>query len=516
MFDSHCIHRLLFTCLLLLKLFPFTLQADDVAELAITKNAYMEQRNEWILQNQKMNMSSRLVLTDDERKLDVHLKKIVSDFRNKFIASNLFCPARNFLKAKTCVESSPLFKILKKMPKGGLLHIHTGSTGSARVLVEMACSDENCYMYLGDDGPVINGTMNFFPRNAVPEGYQSMKYLAAKDANFVEKVISMISMTPADSFSHNPWDKFDACFDRIKLILQYKPVFIEYYTKAFEVLCEDNIQFVEVRAGIKELRSSIDLHDINGRPYSRHEVIELYRTIMQSLQVKYPDFKLKLIISNQRSGDLSEEKVLLEEAFKLRAENPDLIAGYDLVGDESTGHTTLYFLDNLLSAASVFAKKYNIDLPYFFHDGESDWENDSNLFDAILLQSKRIGHGFNLFYFPWLIGQIKKQDICLEICPISNQLLGYVNDLRIHPAANYMRQGVPCVIGSDDPMVLSTSGLSYDFWEVIMAWDLSLADIKQFCINSINYSTLNAKEKQDALNKWQNGWNAFVKQTLLD
>jgi adenosine deaminase CECR1 len=56
-----------------------------------------------------------------------------------------------------------------------------------------------------------------------------------------------------------------------------------------------------------------------------------------------------------------------------------------------------------------------------------------NLYDAILLGTKRIGHGFNLALHPHLIEIVKKEKICVECCPISNIVLGYTKDLRTHP-----------------------------------------------------------------------------------
>ena len=69
----------------------------------------------------------------------------------------------------------------------------------------------------------------------------------------------------------------------------------------------------------------------------------------------------------------------------------------------------------------------------FLHAGESTNRTNSELYDAILLGTNRIGHGFNLIMHPNLIELVKKNNICIESCPVSNKVLGYVHDLRTHP-----------------------------------------------------------------------------------
>lgn len=473
-------------------------------------SCYLKVRKELISLDASRSFSSRIQLNEDEQNLENYLQTFCYHFWNHFLESNLFPPSRNFTEAKSSIESTLLFRVLKRMPKGGILHIHADSTGSATWLIKRALTDENSYIYMQDDGTVLKGTMRIFKKSDVPQGYQSIKELVAQDKNFISEIVNMVTMDSHDTGSVNPWLKFNDCFARIEHLLYYEPIFREYYKHAFETIIEDNILFVELRTNLD------NLFDLNGKTYGTQEVIDIYRKILNEIQKNHPDFKLKLIFSDLRSKNIEEACANLEKAFRLRRDNKDLIVGYDLVGFETSGHTLLYYLDNLLTEASLFEKKYNVNLPYFFHAGESGWGHDRNTYDAVLLQSKRIGHGFNLVHSPELIQLIKKQDICIEICPISNQVLGYSKDLRIHPAVGYLKQGIPCVIGSDDPLLYKTTGLTHDFWEVIMAWNLTLSDIKQLCLNSILYSSLDNDEKKQMLASWEKSWNLFVKQMLAD
>jgi len=113
--------------------------------------------------------------------------------------------------------------------------------------------------------------------------------------------------------------------------------------------------------------------------------------------------------------------------------------GFDLVGDENIGRPLRYYLDQLI-AFKQRQKEMNVDIPFIFHAGETCGDGthaDENLYDAILLGTKRIGHGyhstdylchcwfthmycrFSLVKHPKLMEICREKGIALEICPIS-------------------------------------------------------------------------------------------------
>jgi adenosine deaminase len=71
----------------------------------------------------------------------------------------------------------------------------------------------------------------------------------------------------------------------------------------------------------------------------------------------------------------------------------------------------------------------------------------------------RIGHGVLLLNDAESVQLIREQDICLDICPVSNTRLGVWDWTRSSPAAKAMRLGLPVTINSDDP-VLFGAGLA--------------------------------------------------------
>jgi adenosine deaminase len=85
----------------------------------------------------------------------------------------------------------------------------------------------------------------------------------------------------------------------------------------------------------------------------------------------------------------------LDECLQLKQKYPDVIAGFDLVGAEDTGTPLTDYLVPFI-AFRERVKDLGIDLPFIFHAGETlddGGQTDGNLYDAILLGTKRIGHG---------------------------------------------------------------------------------------------------------------------------
>ena len=150
-------------------------------------------------------------------------------------------------------------------------------------------------------------------------------------------------------------------------------------------------------------------------------------------------------------------------------------------------------------------------MPCFFHAGETHDASITNMHDAVLLNSKRLGHGFQLSLFPNLIKEVIKRDICIEACALSNMVLGYTLDLRNHPVRYLMHHGVQVSISSDDPGFFNYQGVTLDYAYVTLAWELDLMDLKQLSLNGIRYSSVSDAVKKDLReNVFPQKWAEFV------
>lgn len=159
---------------------------------------------------------------------------------------------------------------------------------------------------------------------------------------------------------------------------------------------------------------------------------------------------------------------------------------------------------------------------FFFHAGETNWygcSTDVNLIDAILLNTTRIGHGYATLKHPSIAKIVKQQKIAIEVSPISNQVLKLVDDMRNHPASILIADNYPVVITCDDPSFWGAKGLSYDWYVAFMGLaskDGDLRLLKQLALNSILYTVMDVEERVHAMQQWQNDWNTFINNLLIE
>ena len=480
------------------------LQNEDhaIEDLELKKEA-------WRTQNQEKRFSATIKLSAEEELVQGKLESLRTSMLDAYRADRFFPTAQNFFKVKSHIEQTELFHLLKKMPKGGLLHAHDLALGSADYIVEDVIAREHAYVFWAEKDEIyIKGQLQFFKENEVPKGFESPQKLASQNPNFRKELYDLLTFdawTAPDSVLI--WKEFEKMFQRRIGYVNYRPVFTDFFCAAFDSLLKDNIQHVELRSII-----SPNIYDLEHGPnyYNRDSMVNCLKWAAARTQQKAPHFTMKIIYTGLRFLPRPIICADLVAAFKIRQAHPETVIGYDLVGEEDGGYPTLYHLDCWDNLDSL-AEAYDVDMPLYLHDGESNWHDNENLYDALLLRTKRIGHGINLYRFPFLKELVKENDICLEICPLSNQILKYTPDLRIHPAVAFISEGIAISISSDDPSIYQYEGLTHDFWAAYMAWGLDLRDLKQLSKNGILYGALSTSEKEKALVHWEQDWKQFIK-----
>ncbi|MEM6767413.1 MAG: hypothetical protein AAF655_20910 [Bacteroidota bacterium] len=455
----------------------------------------------------------KLTLSQEEMLLDSLLDHERKELLDQYEEEGYFPPARYFFGWQKHMEATQLFKVISHMPKGGIHHLHGSASLTADWIMNKAMATEEAYVYWGPPSEIYKkGQVSVFSLEEVPTGFFRPTALQKSDSSFREYWYDLLTLdSKAEADSVDIWSEFEGYFESVYNFLSYRPVYEAFYRASFLHLMSDGIQHVELRNGFEGM---YDLtHDQSY--YTADSMIQILQNLEKEMQEQEPAFSLSLIYSNLRRRDTEFIQTDMERAIFLRKKYPDMMKGYDLVGEEDAGHRTGFFAKNWV-AIKELEEQYAITLPLYLHNGESNWVTNDNLLDTYLLRSRRIGHGFNLYRFPALWEKLKDRDVCVEICPISNQVLGYIRDLRNHPGYLYIQLGIPVSISSDDPSIFQYKGVSPDYWAVYLAWNLDLSTVKKLCQNSLLYSSLSEERKLQSLAAWERKWDVFVKTSIQD
>lgn len=204
---------------------------------------------------------------------------------------------------------------------------------------------------------------------------------------------------------------------------------------AFANLKQQNIKFVEIRNSI------IYLSFLNN--ISVETALQWFLEEMEIASKKY-QIRAGLILTISRGDYCKENFHALIQAYE-NIGRPKLVVGLDLAGNEDIK------VDDTTGSLFKHAKdKFGLGIT--IHAGETGCTQ--NIIDAIdFFGADRIGHGTAAGLDKDVMAYIRKNDVCVEVCPISNRLTGAVKDSDYHPVVEFVENDVPFVICSDNPAI---------------------------------------------------------------
>ncbi|XP_053662555.1 adenosine deaminase 2-like [Anopheles marshallii] len=497
--------------------------------------AYEELRAAIVDAEASYRLGGKVFLNTDELRADVKLRAMK---RNELQPSDRGQPVpaeMHFFDAKPSIENSSMFGALKLMPKGAILHLHSTAAVSSRWVIRnltyrheaKLCSVEDRYYF------TVRTPINC-PANRTRLISDMRKERHQDVAAFDEWLEQLINMKLKPSRNGHAtidvlWMEFESCFDALRGFLQYKPFFEAYHAQLLKEFHDDNVYYMELRTSL------FKLYDADGKEYGSPEVAYILHRLVEDFRRHNPTFHgVKLILAKHKNMSDAELASALKLYESLSNTFPGFVIGFDLVGQEDVNRS-------LRSFASLLQQPPITSGPptYFFHAGETGKrfpelisnvetfrifavgyiaEADQNVIDAVLLDTKRIGHGYALLKHPILWHAVRRKQLVLEVCPISNQVLGLVRDLRNHPASFYVAQNIPIAITSDDPGFWDAVGVTFDYYYAFMAIapQAGLGFLKQLVWDSIRYSALSDEERQNITRTMERQWALFVREIARD
>ncbi|GAB7365754.1 hypothetical protein MBLNU230_g7089t1 [Neophaeotheca triangularis] len=334
--------------------------------------------------------------------------------------------------------------------------------------------------------------------------------------------------TSIEPQTHNgAWACFNIGTRAFKGLLNYQSIYTKYIGLAIDnMVKQDKIMYCEMRPML--LDKSIPTDDGKGQLNHAAQMKIICSEVKKKQdelekQGRLDDFPfgIKIIYCTPRSIPRARMQAELQDCLKLKLEFPDLICGFDLVGAEDRPNSISFYADLLVAFAKT-CDELSIKIPFMFHAGEtlldtggSDDPDKSNLYDSLLLNAKRIGHGYALLKHPLLVERYKERGICLELCPISNELLHLCGNVREHPFPELLAAGLHCTLNSDNPSLFrsnatDSSSLSHEFYQVMVGdTRMTLHGWRQLVEWSVQHSCLDEEQQRRAMKILAAKWEAF-------
>lgn len=191
-------------------------------------------------------------------------------------AGNVY-PGMMFSLAKERLEKTKLWKIVRKMPKGAVLHCHFEAMVETSWILEQAFELENVQIKASQsldtsenrrhasitfDTPKTESnekpsiwSSDYRPDTFVPLHEAANSFPDGGKEGFIKLIVSRCTITHEESISHHEglndvWRKFRSTFALRHSIIYVKPIFQNYVRKLCEQLHEDNVLWADIRAQI--------------------------------------------------------------------------------------------------------------------------------------------------------------------------------------------------------------------------------------------------------------------------
>lgn len=178
-----------------------------------------------------------------------------------------------FNAAKGHMESTRLWKIVKRMPKGALLHAHLGATVDLDWVFQTALDTPGiCISSLLPMDSEANRrsvmmrfaikksteatssiwSPDYVPKTLIPLKVAADLFPAGGQAGFIAWMKDRCSITQDESLQHHlgvddVWRKLQNAFVILCPIIYYEPVMRAFLRKLFRTLLEDGVRWVELR-----------------------------------------------------------------------------------------------------------------------------------------------------------------------------------------------------------------------------------------------------------------------------
>lgn len=227
-----------------------------------------------------------------------------------------------------------------------------------------------------------------------------------------------------------------------------------------------------------EIRFAPQLHTRGG--LSQKQVVEAVLRGAAQAQKDSPSIRAGILLCALIGGDGNAQTLDLARTYLGAG-----VVGADLAGAEGTVPLETY--------APLFEQAAKDGLPFTLHAGECG--SAENVRRAVELGAKRIGHGCGAAKSESCMALLRREQITVESCVISNLQTRAVPSLAEHPIRTFFDHGIAVTVNTDN-MTCSNTTLAREHRVIESAFGFTDAQFLQMDRNAIRGAFLPEAEKE--------------------
>lgn len=434
--------------------------------------------------------------------------------------------------ARARLGESDLWKIVRRLPKGSLLHGHLPAMIDTDFLIDQAFATSGIHISAPKplvtqrdyqdapftiqhcsgstteptDKPVLWAD-NYEPSTLIELKSAASSFPDGGEAGFRRWLKSRCTLTSQQSHNAPRGSKAISDFFNVRLpvinsIFQYEPILRACLRQILLQLAADEIRYVEFRVAFNFK------YTLEGRDKPEEDYVEWFRIFYEEVErFKASEegkrfYDARVIWATMRSLSNKEIGLSMQQCLLAKEEFPDSICGFDLLGVENDERPLndlvpiLFWFRARCAEAGGRGRRADegMEVPFIFHAGHCLGDGDqadNNLFDTVLLGTRRISQGLSLYKHPLLIDVLKQKNILIECSPSSSASFGLTSSFQSHPLPALLSRGVSVAIANDFPGVcgLGANGLSSEFYQALLAFNsMGLSGLTMMAENSVRWS----------------------------
>ena len=284
-------------------------------------------------------------------------------------------------------------------------------------------------------------------------------------------------------------------FEEVKRFFQFSDFdhFIRVYSTVVDCITKES-QFERMTYEMLEDKSKCNVWDVEASFSAPDHVLlglnyeKMLDAINKGIRKAKRDFSVECRIRVDLVRNYGPETGM--EVLDWICEKKDNIVSIDIGGSENGFPPEPY--------EEVYNRAREMGLHLVAHAGEA--AGPESIWGALkALRVERIGHGVAAVNDSRLMDLLAKENVTLEICPVSNVRTGVVSSVAVHPIKKFIERGINVTVNSDDPSMFDTN-MNNEYIQLHEQLGFTIPQLFQLSLNAID-SAFRPKEERERLRK---------------